>query len=283
MKTRAIAPIFEWTMAFPGGGDRNSGCSPPRSCASLPSSCATSASCRPRCSPSEDTPTTPSRCSPPRSARCGPGAPRASERARVGGLRARAAGRAAGDIYSRGRSPTIATRPYPSFADVGYLGFFPAAFAGLVLLLRARATELVVAGSGSTASSVRWRGRAIGAALVLDLVASADGSLGTVATNLAYPLADLMMLVVRRRRLVVAGAGRLDVAAARRRPRGLGHRRRDLPLQVGGRDLRGVHAAGHDMAAVRTCWSRSRRAARPTGWRRAAVRPGCSWSRLVRR
>ena len=60
--------------------------------------------------------------------------------------------------------------PYPSLADAGYLSIYPAAYVGLVLLLRARAPRL---------GSALWldglvcalAGAAIGAALVLGLVA----------------------------------------------------------------------------------------------------------------
>ena len=87
----------------------------------------------------------------------------------------------------------VASPPYPSWADAGYLSIYPAVYAGLVLLLRARAPRL---------SSTLWfdglvcalAAAAVGAALVFGVVASTDGSFATVATNLAYPLGDLAML-----------------------------------------------------------------------------------------
>ncbi len=42
--------------------------------------------------------------------------------------------------------------PYPSIADAFYLGFYPASYVGLILLLRARLRSLTAAGCGSTAS-----------------------------------------------------------------------------------------------------------------------------------
>jgi two-component system cell cycle response regulator len=84
--------------------------------------------------------------------------------------------------------------PYPSAADVGYLAFYPLAGLGLALLVRARAHELdwrvwtdgLIAALGTAA---------LGTAYVFDFVA--DQTSGTslqVATTLAYPLGDIVML-----------------------------------------------------------------------------------------
>jgi diguanylate cyclase (GGDEF)-like protein len=102
-------------------------------------------------------------------------------------------GYAAGDIYWTVALSDLASPPYPSPADAGYLSIFPAAFAALVLLLRAR---------GGRPGAALWLDglvcglavAAAGAAVALDVVASTDGSLTTVATNLAYPLGDLTLL-----------------------------------------------------------------------------------------
>src|SRR3954471_19907317 len=102
-------------------------------------------------------------------------------------------GFAAGDLYYTIALMGDRNAPYPSFADAGYLSIYPAAYVGLVLLLRARAARL---------GSALWidglvcalASAAIGAALVLGVVASTEGSFAAVATNLAYPLGDLTML-----------------------------------------------------------------------------------------
>jgi two-component system cell cycle response regulator len=84
--------------------------------------------------------------------------------------------------------------PYPSPADIGYLGFYPLAALGLYLLVRTRARELdwrlwmdgLIAALGTAA---------LGAAIVFEYVA--DRTTGTaleVATTLAYPLGDILML-----------------------------------------------------------------------------------------
>ncbi|HEY1355113.1 MAG TPA: GGDEF domain-containing protein [Solirubrobacterales bacterium] len=86
--------------------------------------------------------------------------------------------------------------PYPSPADLGYLAFYPLAYAGLVVLVRARADQLnwrlwmdgAIAGLGTAA---------LGAAFVFDFVAaSAEGSPVQIATTLAYPLGDILMLAI---------------------------------------------------------------------------------------
>lgn len=86
--------------------------------------------------------------------------------------------------------------PYPSPADVGYLVFYPLAYAGLALLVRARAHEInwrlwmdgAIAALGTAA---------LGAAFVFDFVADkAEGSAIEVATTLAYPLGDIAMVAM---------------------------------------------------------------------------------------
>jgi two-component system cell cycle response regulator len=83
---------------------------------------------------------------------------------------------------------------YPSLADLGYLGFYPLTYLGIVALLRSRTRS--VGGTlwldGLTASLAAG---ALGAAVLVELVLrSTEGSTSTVATNLAYPLGDLLLL-----------------------------------------------------------------------------------------
>jgi diguanylate cyclase (GGDEF)-like protein len=84
--------------------------------------------------------------------------------------------------------------PYPSPADIGYLAFYPLAYAGLAMLVRARAHEInwrlwmdgAIAALGTAA---------LGTAFVFDFVAEkASGSTIEVLTTLAYPLGDIAML-----------------------------------------------------------------------------------------
>jgi two-component system, cell cycle response regulator len=115
--------------------------------------------------------------------------------------------------------------PYPSPADVGYLLFYPLAYAGLAMLVRARAHEMnwrlwmdgAIAALGTAA---------LGAAFVFDFVAEkTEGTPLQVATTLAYPLGDIAMLAAvvgvvaltgwrpgRTWSLLLAGLGALVVA-----------------------------------------------------------------------
>jgi two-component system cell cycle response regulator len=86
--------------------------------------------------------------------------------------------------------------PYPSPADAGYLLFYPLAYAGLALLVRARAQEInwrlwldgAIAALGTAA---------LGAAFVFDFVAEkTEGTPVEIATTLAYPLGDIGMLAL---------------------------------------------------------------------------------------
>ncbi len=101
---------------------------------------------------------------------------------------------AAGEIYWTAAIEGNPSAPYPSPADLGYLGFYPLAILGLYRLVRARADQLdwrlwvdgLIAALG-TAS--------LGAALIFEFVADrTSGSSIQVATTLAYPLGDIVLL-----------------------------------------------------------------------------------------
>ena len=85
--------------------------------------------------------------------------------------------------------------PYPSVADGFYLLFFPFLYAALVVLLRARVRRFHASQwlDGIAAALVV---AALGSAVLLDpiLAATGGGSTIAVATNLAYPLGDLLIL-----------------------------------------------------------------------------------------
>jgi diguanylate cyclase len=88
----------------------------------------------------------------------------------------------------------------PSPADVFYLGFYPLTYVALVLLVRRHARKLVpaawldgaVAGLGAAALCACFAFNAI--------LQSVGGSAAAVATNLAYPVGDVLLLA-----LVVGG------------------------------------------------------------------------------
>ncbi len=102
-----------------------------------------------------------------------------------------------GEIYYSVVLAGQASVPIPSPADGGYLAFYPLAYAALIALLRARVGSFPV---------TRWLdGAIVGSAVAALAVALALGPIvdaGTqgqtlaVATNLAYPIADLTLLTL---------------------------------------------------------------------------------------
>jgi diguanylate cyclase (GGDEF)-like protein len=118
----------------------------------------------------------------------------------------------AGDLYwvAAWEHAPAADIPYPSIADALYLGIFPAGFVALGLLVRARAGRL---------SGMQWLDGVIAGAVVASLATALapvlstsvqPGDALTVATNLAYPIGDLLLLS-----FVVALAGACGRSAAR--------------------------------------------------------------------
>jgi two-component system, cell cycle response regulator len=102
----------------------------------------------------------------------------------------------AAEIYWTAFIENNPSAPYPSPADVGYLAFYPLAYAGLAMLVRARAHEInwrlwmdgAIAALGTAA---------LGTAFVFDFVAEkATGTPIEVATTLAYPLGDIGMVAL---------------------------------------------------------------------------------------
>src|SRR5712691_3717653 len=95
--------------------------------------------------------------------------------------------------------------PFPSIADIGFLGVYPPAYVAIVLLLASRA--------GKLRSSLWLDGligglavAALGTAVVFQAVLDAiGGSPAAVATNLAYPLADLTLIALVIWALAVTG------------------------------------------------------------------------------
>ncbi len=86
--------------------------------------------------------------------------------------------------------------PFPAWPDAGWLLFYPFAYTGVVLLVRAR----VPAFSRSVWLDGLVGGMAVagvGAALAFDTIrAASGGTFAAVVTNLAYPIGDLMLLAI---------------------------------------------------------------------------------------
>ena len=101
-----------------------------------------------------------------------------------------------GDVYYSVALADLDEIPFPSVADAFYLAFYPLVYAGLALLLRSRLQgargelwlDSVIAGLTIAA---------LGAALVFGVIVDMTGGDPlTVATNLAYPFADLGLIAV---------------------------------------------------------------------------------------
>ncbi len=88
----------------------------------------------------------------------------------------------------------LAEPPFPSLADALYLAFYPLVYAGLILLLRARVTHFHTSQWLDGLASALVIGAAGTAILLPPVVASGEGDFAAVATNLAYPLGDLLIL-----------------------------------------------------------------------------------------
>jgi diguanylate cyclase (GGDEF)-like protein len=131
----------------------------------------------------------------------------------------------AGEVYWSLYIEGNPSAPYPSPADAAYIAFYPLAYAGLAMLVRARAEEIdwrlwmdgLIAALGTAA---------LGTAFVFDFVAGkTSGTTLEVATTLAYPLGDIGMVALvvgvvaltgwrpgRTWSLLLAGLGTLVIA-----------------------------------------------------------------------
>ena len=103
---------------------------------------------------------------------------------------------AAGSIYWSAFLKQLEEPPYPSVADALYLGFYPACYVALMLLAgpRVRGISASVWMDGLIAMLAV---SAVGTAFVVpSLVADTSGGTAVVATNLAYPLGDLLLIAL---------------------------------------------------------------------------------------
>ena len=101
---------------------------------------------------------------------------------------------AAGDIYWTLVLGNLANPPVPSLADAGYLSFCPFAFAGILSLVRQRMSCVPKALAADSVAATLAVGAVAAALVVQPVVAHADGGVLAVATNIAYPIFDLLLL-----------------------------------------------------------------------------------------
>jgi two-component system cell cycle response regulator len=110
-----------------------------------------------------------------------------------------------GDLYFTVSLWNLEEIPLPSPADAGYLALYPPVYAGLALLVRSRVvtTDRSLWVDGIIAALALG---ALSATLLFDaIVASTGGSSGSIATNLAYPFADLLVVALAAGVLAMSG------------------------------------------------------------------------------
>jgi diguanylate cyclase (GGDEF)-like protein len=116
---------------------------------------------------------------------------------------------ALGDLYYRAILYNAEVFPVPSPSDAFWLAFYPPAYAGIALLIRARARKV---------SATVWIDGLIAALAVASVAAAVvfDQVLGSIggdplatATNLIYPLADALLIAFVFGAFVITG-GRFD-------------------------------------------------------------------------
>ena len=111
----------------------------------------------------------------------------------------------AADVYWTLAFSDLSTVPYPSVADVGYLGALVCFYVGIALLIKRRIGHFTVASwldgaiGGLAAASIST------AMLAPALVGLTKGDPAAVLTNLAYPLADVLLISFILGALVVSG------------------------------------------------------------------------------
>jgi two-component system cell cycle response regulator len=110
------------------------------------------------------------------------------------------------DIYYDFHVRSLADPPYPSLADAGYLTFYPTVYVGLLLLARRRVTTLSPAlcidGLIATLAAA-----SLGAAVLLEFILGqgVGGNTAEVATNLAYPIGDILLIAAVAAMIVISG------------------------------------------------------------------------------
>jgi diguanylate cyclase (GGDEF)-like protein len=119
-----------------------------------------------------------------------------TDRLAWGVLAAGMASWALGSIYWSVFLKGLAEPPYPSVADFLYLGFYPPAYFALMLLVRRRFRGIGVSVWLDGLIGILAIGALGNAFLLAPVLTGTGGSPAVVATNLAYPLADLLLIAL---------------------------------------------------------------------------------------
>jgi len=111
---------------------------------------------------------------------------------------------AAADLYWELALSPVEAPPFPSLADAGYLAYFPPVYAGLILLLRKRIRVTRAAWLDGVTAALATA--AVSAAVIVQVVLEATGgSVAAIATNLAYPAGDILLLAILIGAIAVGG------------------------------------------------------------------------------
>ena len=102
----------------------------------------------------------------------------------------------AGDIHYSLFLSDLADPPFPSIGDAFYLAFYPTTFAALVLLLRARTPDHIRSLWLDGATAALAAATAATSVLLALVSSTTGGSRAAIATNLAYPLGDVLILAL---------------------------------------------------------------------------------------
>ena len=103
-------------------------------------------------------------------------------------------GTSCGDLYWDIVLAYKSSIPYPSPADAGYLSFYPAAYIGLALLLRARGGRFPASVWLDGAVCALGVAALVGALVFPVVIDTTGGATMTVATSIAYPIGDIVLL-----------------------------------------------------------------------------------------
>jgi diguanylate cyclase (GGDEF)-like protein len=99
-----------------------------------------------------------------------------------------------GDVMLTAESVGGATPPSPSVADLFYLGFYPLAYVAVIMIMRGEVRK-VAATSWLDGAIAGFGAAAVCAAFAFhDILSTAGTSVAATATNLAYPIGDLLLL-----------------------------------------------------------------------------------------
>jgi two-component system, cell cycle response regulator len=104
---------------------------------------------------------------------------------------------AAADVYNTLVLSKLDEPPYPSLADAGWLIYYPTSYVAVLLLARRRDTR-VPAGVWLDGVVASLACAALTSALLFEPILSAavEGATAAIVTNLAYPVGDLLLLLL---------------------------------------------------------------------------------------